>query len=222
MSAPSGARGVVHCRADCLCQSLPRDFHYDDSLTILENQHLSDWHTFISHLDHMVRPVLYASFLVDRLLYGFEPAGYHALNILPARRFNDSRLRDPQDGRGRRRNDSLWTALIFAIHPIATETVTYISGRASGLMAFFYLFALFLYVRAWDVPASRRPVSRWAALGLWILSIGSKETAVTLPLILPLGDALVFGESKVLPFAAPCWPRLSRFGSFCSSRRMGP
>jgi len=58
------------------------DFHYDDSLTILDNPYLSDWHTFTSHLDHMVRPVLYASFLVDRLLYGFEPAGYHALNIL--------------------------------------------------------------------------------------------------------------------------------------------
>ena len=191
MSAPSGARGVVHCRADCLCQSLPRDFHYDDSLTILENQHLSDWHTFISHLDHMVRPVLYASFLVDRLLYGFEPAGYHALNILLHVGSTILVYAILKMAVEEGATIPFWTALIFAIHPIATETVTYISGRASGLMAFFYLFALFLYVRAWDVPASRRPVSRWAALGLWILSIGSKETAVTLPLILPLWDALV-------------------------------
>ena len=58
------------------------DFHYDDSLTILDNPHLVDWRTFIGHLDHMVRPILYATFLVDRSLYGFEPGGYHALNLV--------------------------------------------------------------------------------------------------------------------------------------------
>ena len=139
----------------------------------------------------MVRPVLYASFLVDRLLYGFEPAGYHALNILLHVGSTILVYAILKMAVEEGATIPFWTALIFAIHPIATETVTYISGRASGLMAFFYLFALFLYVRAWDVPASRRPVSRWAALGLWILSIGSKETAVTLPLILPQGTPLL-------------------------------
>ena len=167
------------------------DFHYDDSLTILDNPHLSDWHTFTSHLDHMVRPVLYASFLVDRLLYGFEPAGYHALNILLHVGSTTLVYAILKMAVEEGATIPFWTALIFAIHPIATETVTYISGRASGLMAFFYLLALWLYVRAWDVPASRRPVSMCAALGAWILSIGSKETAVTLPLILPLWDVLV-------------------------------
>jgi hypothetical protein len=44
--------------------------------------HLSNWHTFIGHLDHMVRPVLYATFLIDHSLYGPDPAGYHLLNLL--------------------------------------------------------------------------------------------------------------------------------------------
>jgi protein O-mannosyl-transferase len=167
------------------------DFQYDDSLTILENPHLSDWHTFIGHLDHMVRPVLYATFLVDRSLYGFEPAGYHALNLLlhvgSTILVCEILRRAVEEGS----TIPFWTALIFAIHPITTETVTYISGRASGLMALFYLFALFLYVRAWDMPPSRRPLAMLAALGAWILSIGSKETAVTLPLILLLWDVVV-------------------------------
>ena len=34
-------------------------FHYDDFPTILENPHLDGWRTFVGHLDHMVRPVLY-------------------------------------------------------------------------------------------------------------------------------------------------------------------
>ena len=111
------------------------DFHYDDSLTILENPHLSDWHTFIGHLDHMVRPILHATFLVDRSFYGFKPSGYHLLNLLLhlgagvliyciiARAVADERSIVP-----------FWTSLLFLIHPITTETVTYISGRASGFM----------------------------------------------------------------------------------------
>ena len=132
------------------------DFHYDDSLTILDNPHLVDWRTFIGHLDHMVRPILYATFLVDRSLYGFEPGGYHALNLVL--HVGSTILvyailkRAVEEGS----TIPFWTALIFAIHPIATETVTYISGRASGLMAFFYLLAFFLYVRAWEAPVTRR------------------------------------------------------------------
>jgi hypothetical protein len=119
------------------------DFHYDDSLTILANPHLSDWHTFVGHLDHMVRPALYATFLLDRSLYGTNPTGYHLLNLLLhlgsgllIYRILTTAVRDE------RSSVPFWTALVFLIHPIATETVTYISGRASGLMAFLYLLAL--------------------------------------------------------------------------------
>ena len=169
------------------------DFHYDDSLTILENPHLSDWHTFIGHLDHMVRPMLYSTFMIDRLLYGYDPAGYHVLNLLLHlgagfliycifTRAADERSLVP-----------LWTSLLFLIHPIATETVTYISGRASGLMTVFYLSALFLYIKAAEQSGSEklRRLSLWGAVACFLLSIGSKETAVTLPLILLLWDILI-------------------------------
>lgn len=186
------------------------DFHYDDSLTILDNPHLADWHTFIGHLDHMVRPVLYATFLADRSLYGLEPAGYHALNLLlhlGSTMLLYAILKTAvQEGSA----VPFWTALIFAIHPIATETVTYISGRASGLMAFFYLFALFLYVRVWEAPATRRPLYIAAAMGSWLLSVASKETAVTLPIILFLWDVVIRqlkGTSLrvAMLFQAPFW-----------------
>ena len=45
-------------------------FHYDDALTVLDNPHLESWQIFVGHLDHMVRPVLYATFLLDHWLYG--------------------------------------------------------------------------------------------------------------------------------------------------------
>ncbi len=170
------------------------DFHYDDSLTILENPHLSDWHTFIGHLDHMVRPILHATFLVDRSFYGFKPSGYHLLNLLLhlgvgvliyriiASAVADGRSFVP-----------FWTSLLFLIHPIATETVTYISGRASGLMTFFYLFAFFLYIKATEHSGAVTPRRLYLAgsvLSL-VLSLGSKETAVTFPLALLLWDLFI-------------------------------
>jgi tetratricopeptide (TPR) repeat protein len=187
---------VAFCAAALIVHagSFHGDFHYDDSLTILENPHLSDWHTFIGHLDHMVRPVLHATFFVDRSLYGLNPVGYHMLNLLLhlasgllIYRILTSAVNDE------RSSVPFWTALVFLIHPIATETVTYISGRASGLMAFFYLLSLFLYVKASDeseIEGLRR-FYLWGAVASFVLSIGSKESAVTLPVILLLWDVLI-------------------------------
>jgi protein O-mannosyl-transferase len=169
-------------------------FHYDDALTILQNPHLADWHTFIGHLDHMVRPVLSATFLIDCLLYGPNPIGYHLLNFLLhlgagfviycilLRAVADERSFVP-----------FWSSLLFLIHPIATETVTYISGRASGLMTFLYLLAFFLYIKASEQSGTvkLRGVYLSGAVACFLLAIGSKETAVTLPIILLLWDMQV-------------------------------
>lgn len=170
------------------------DFHYDDISTILENSHLDGWRTFVGHLDHMVRPVLYATFLFDRSVYGTNPAGYHLLNLLL--HMGSGLLIYLIFTRAEKENDSLipfWIALLFLIHPIATETVTYISGRASGLMTFFYLFAFFLYIKVSEHSDAVK--LRWLYLSgsvlSLVLSLGSKETAVTFPLALLLWDLLM-------------------------------
>ncbi|MBA5867732.1 MAG: tetratricopeptide repeat protein [Nitrospira sp. CR1.3] len=170
------------------------DFHYDDSRTVLENPHLESLRTFVGHLDHMVRPVLYATFLLDRWLYGSDPSGYHVLNLLLhlgsgllVYRILTGAVADE------RSSVPFWTALVFLIHPIATEAVTYISGRASSLMAFFYLAALFLYIKASEDPQPVRLCRLYlsGAVTSFLFSVGSKETAVTFPLILLLWDTLI-------------------------------
>ena len=91
------------------------------------------------------------------------------------------------------RHVAFWTSLLFLIHPIQTETVTYISGRASGLMAFFLLLALFLYIKRSELLGDLR-VSRlyfFGALTSFLLSLASKETAVIFPFVLLLWDILV-------------------------------
>ena len=104
----------------------------------------------------MVRPVLYATFLIDRSLYGTDPAGYHLLNLLLHLGSGILVYRIVASAVAEERSSvPFWTALVFLIHPIATETVTYISGRASGLMAFFYLLAFFLYIKASETLGDR-------------------------------------------------------------------
>ncbi len=142
----------------------------------------------------MVRPVLYATFLFDRWLYGGDPAGYHLLNLLLhvgsgllifrilAGAVADERSSLP-----------FWGSLFFLLHPIATETVTYISGRASGLMAFFYLGALLLYIRATErIESGNLSLAPFiGSIALFLLAICSKETAVTFPVMLLLWDHLI-------------------------------
>ena len=170
-------------------------FHFDDVHTIFENPHLDRWETFTRHLDLMVRPVLYATFLIDRTLYGDSPMGYHLLNLLL--HLGAGLLVYRILTHAVTQEDALklpfWASLLFLIHPIQTEAVTYISGRASGVMSFFYLLALLLYINAskgQDVSKAY-PLYLSGAVVCFGLSLGSKETAMTFPLVLVLWDTVM-------------------------------
>lgn len=71
-------------------------------------------------------------------------------------------------------------ALMFALHPAATEALTYVSGRSVSLAALPWLAALLCLVRGARDPAARR--WPWGAAAWFALALGVRETAVTLPL----------------------------------------
>ncbi len=78
---------------------------------------------------------------------------------------------------------ALAAALVFVLHPVQTEAVTYICGRSTSLMAMFYLASLMAYLR------SRETASKaWNLFSvlLFLLACLTKETALTLPLALLL------------------------------------
>jgi protein O-mannosyl-transferase len=167
-------------------------FQYDDLYAILINPHLRHWQTFVGHLDHMVRPVLHGTFLLDRFLYNNNPVGYHVLNLLlhvgsGCLVYGILSLATTHDTRYL----PFWTSLLFLVHPLQTETVTYISGRASGLMGFLYLLSLFLFVKAQGSDLTVNRLYLTGAIAAFVLCLGSKETAMTFPLILLLWDTLV-------------------------------
>lgn len=183
--------------------SLYGTFQFDDFATILKDPHLESPSVFLSHLDHMIRPVVKLTFVIDRRLYGEQPGAYHVLNLalhlgsglllytmLSA--FADRTVPGSPTHDGRPAL-AFWTALLFLIHPIGTETVTYISGRATGLMAFFYLAAFYFFVRSTEPqPRPTGFLPRYlASLLCFVLSLFSKESAVTFPGALLLWEGLL-------------------------------
>jgi tetratricopeptide (TPR) repeat protein len=84
------------------------------------------------------------------------------------------------------------TALLFAVHPINTEAVSYISGRSASLMTLFYLAALLSYVIG---CTQHKPLYGYAITPLlFVLALAVKETAVTLPFALLLWEASCGGR----------------------------
>jgi Flp pilus assembly protein TadD len=82
------------------------------------------------------------------------------------------------------------TALFFALSPVHTETVTYISGRSSGLAGLFYFSSLLFFILANFSEKGMRPRFFCILLSLIFFgaAVSSKEIAITLPAIFLLYD----------------------------------
>src|SRR5262249_42566684 len=95
-----------------------------------------------------------------------------------------------------RRAPALLTAALFAVHPIATEAVTYIVGRADLLAALSVLGGLLLYVRGLGVTGRRKLL--WLLLLFFISLFGvlCKENSVMLLGVMILYDVAWRGERK--------------------------
>jgi protein O-mannosyl-transferase len=84
---------------------------------------------------------------------------------------------------------ALITTLLFGLHPIQTETVTYISGRPGGLAGLFYFSSLLLFILG-SLKDCRVPRSIFYLISLtsFFMAVLSKETAITLPAMIIIYD----------------------------------
>ncbi len=174
-------------------------FNFDDGVVILNN------HT-IQTLDHYLqaqvlhyRHIFYLTFAFNYHLGQNDPFGYHLLNIgihllACLLVFSVTRITIEKGldwGRESALRMASLTALLFAFNPIQTESVSYIAGRTSSLMALFYLLSLFGFIHA-EIRQTTW-VKRIASYSLCFfsgaLALLSKETAITLPAAFLLYDA---------------------------------
>ncbi|HXI02231.1 MAG TPA: hypothetical protein VNI57_03555, partial [Candidatus Saccharimonadales bacterium] len=115
-----------------------------------------------------------------------SPAIFHGVNIL-LHVFISAMLAVALARLWRRRFPALAAGLLFAVLPIHTEAVAWISGRSELLQAAAGVAAWYCHLRA------REGKRRWAAAGAWLLlavALGAKESAVAWPFIFFLGDWL--------------------------------
>ncbi len=85
------------------------------------------------------------------------------------------------------------TALVWLVHPLQTESVTYIVQRAESLMGLFYLLTLYAFVRG---AQAARPHGWWVlGVGACLLGMATKEVMVSAPLLVLLLDRTFFAGS---------------------------
>ena len=190
--------------------ALPGPFVFDDLTAIVRNesvQRLWPLSTVLAQpadLTTSGRPVAALSFALDYALAGSDPRVFrvtnvalHALCALLLAAVVRRTLRGPRlaerfaasaDGL------ALAAALLFLVHPLASEVASYVSARTESLVAVFYLATLYLAIRARTAP---RPWGFVAgAIGCSALGMATKEVMVSAPLVVALHDVVFLGPAS--------------------------
>jgi hypothetical protein len=179
--------GLVYLNA------LHNPFVYDDYHTIVTNAsivRLTDLRAIVLH--DVTRPLVNASYAVDRAIWGSRTFGFHLTNVL-LHMLNvgllfvlASRLAGPLAG--------FAAAALLAVHPMMTEAVGYISGRSEVLCASFFMLA----VMAGDRWLRRGGAIRGTlTVALWAASMAAKELGAMFPFVLFAYDRLVITSTPI-------------------------
>lgn len=171
--------------------ALPGVFQFDDFNVIVNNPGVHSWSAWWLDLQHGIRPLLKFSYTFDWTM-GQGVAGFHLTNALI--HLCNTYLVWALSRHFAARHTALQSqpvlpllaALLFAVHPVHTEAVSYICGRSSALMTLFYLSGLLFYV-AGRTSDSRLYLHLLTPLCM-LLALAVKETAVTFPAALLLWE----------------------------------
>ena len=190
-----GSRFFTLCLFGLVCglhwQAHSFTFHYDDYHSIVYNTALRDAGNFLSFFSDstifsvdpnqaMYRPIVLVSYLANFAFFGEGAGSFHVLNVI-VHAVNAVLVFIFMLQLGISNLCSRSIAVVFALHPLTTETVYYISSRSESLMSFGVLISLIFYL-IW----SSHGKNRWFIISLsgGIFAVLSKSVGVIfLPLI---------------------------------------
>ena len=159
----------------------------DDNRLIKNNHYIRTLHSPISYLIQedgitdefdaggyhtgYYRPLINLTYSIDYKLWGLNASGFRATNVFlhiiccfVLFHFLQFMVND--------RYAALWATLIFAIHPVNTETVSWIVSRNNILVTMFSISSLFFYIKGWEEGGR---LSWMASVLTFALAILSKE-----------------------------------------------
>ena len=165
--------------------SLFNGFIIDDISIIVQDDFLRQPDAFLKvfsrpMMGQYYRPIVLFSLVLDYSLWGFNPLGYHLSNVLLHTLnsvlffillffiFKDSML-------------SFLSSMFFAIHPINSVTVNYVSDRGNSLAGLFMLCALLLFYRG---SIKKRVVFYLCGFVMFLIALLCRESAILFPLYL--------------------------------------
>src|SRR5437870_7808617 len=183
--------------------SLGGEFVFDDTDQIVENQNIRSWDNlakaFTTHVwafrersDTLdappplpyYRPLFTVMLTAEYHLFGLWPQGWHLVSV----------LLHILCGVGvfyvilmlsKRRILALLAILVFSVHPVHAESVSWISGMTDPLFGVFFLTSFYFYLKVRASEESRRADRRALALSLAMFAVSTfaKETALALVLL---------------------------------------
>ncbi len=203
------------------------DFVYDDKFQIVDNPWIRDvvniptifsknvWSFHpVFNTSNYYRPLMHVIYMLDYYLFGLKPWGFHLVDILfhcgasvlvfliMRRLLADHEVTTSPAYL----SPPLIAAMLFASHPIHTESVAWIAGLPDVAFTFFYLLSLYLYILFRDGSRRLYPLSVLS----FSAAIFFKEPALTLPVMLiacdwwlKKGDESIFsGVKRYIPYGA--------------------
>jgi len=186
--------------------SLDVPFYLDDFSSIQENPIIYQWQGTLQELWNFapLRIVGYLTFALDYQIHHFDVTGYHIVNIvihlltgIAVWGLLRGLMRTPALAEILPQNAKIWlpllAVLIFVLHPLQVQAVTYIVQRLASLAALFYIASMASFVQA-RLASTVTPRLLWsiACILLALLGFFTKQNTATLPLALLLIEFIFF------------------------------
>jgi tetratricopeptide (TPR) repeat protein len=187
-------------------------FIFDDSLRIAENPDIRITQLSIESIleaafgkkSAKTRPVGNVTFALNYYFHQYNVEGYHLFNIIIhilagiflfifiQTTLNLPSLKTEVDHASM---VAFFAALLWLVHPVQTQSVTYIVQRLNSLAALFYVLAFWLYVKG---RLAKQRSKKWgwfcSAMLTWILALGCKQNAAALPFFVFLYEWYFFQD----------------------------
>jgi tetratricopeptide (TPR) repeat protein len=187
----------------CYLPSFGGSFLFDDYHHIVNREEIRSVDALVPMLLRQTRPMMHFSIWLNYQISGLDTWSYHLLNLavhlaagltlfgivsrtlkLPLLRQHFGKV---AEGLG------FVVALIWLVHPLQTQSVTYIIQRCESMMGLFYLLCLYCVLRGSE---SKRPWAWYlAGLGAGYLGMGCKAVMITAPLAILLFDRVFLSPS---------------------------
>lgn len=184
--------------------SFNNEFLWDDDDSIVNNTYIKDIKYFprffsenliagTGQITNYFRPILLISFSLDYQLFGLNPSGFHVHNTLL--HIITACLIFILLYKLSKKNLilSYFPALIFLVHPLQTEAVTYIAGRADPLSSVLSLISLIFYYYYRERKKIKYVI--WSLLA-FILALLTKEQVILLPILISSLEIFFFFSKK--------------------------